>query len=441
MNKTLLIIKREYLSRVQKKTFLVTTLLVPLIFPLIIGGMAYVAVQEKLNAEAKVVQVVDETGLFDFEATSRFEFVSVELDLEQAKEAYNETGDFGLLYVPEINIDDPQGITFYSKENPSITILSDIEKEVEKSLEEMKLKRSGISKETIDSLNANISIKSINVTEEGEEKISSAGWASGMGYVTGLLIYVFLFAYGAQVMQGVIEEKNNKIVEIIVSTVKPFQLMLGKVLGIAAVGLTQILIWVLLVAIISSVTLSYFGLESGDANMAAQLTQNMPEAQASQAITNDSDVQEVIAQWQAIPFAYIAFCFIIFFIGGFLLYGALFAAVGSAVENSSDAQQFMLPIMLPIIIGFMGLFIFVLDDPHSVPSFWLSIIPFTSPIVMMGRIGFEVPVWELVLSMVLLAGGFIFTIWLAGRIYRIGILMHGTKVNYKTLGKWLVAKN
>ncbi|MGK7391537.1 MAG: ABC transporter permease [Candidatus Cyclobacteriaceae bacterium M2_1C_046] len=441
MNKILLIIKREYLSRVQKKSFLIATLLVPLIFPLIIGGMAYVAVQEKLNAEIKVVQVVDESGLLNFEETSRFNFVKVDLDLEQAKTAFSETGDFGLLYVPELNVDDPAGVTFYSRENPSITVISDIEKEVERSLEEIKLKRSGITKETLDSLKSNISIASINVTETGEEKISSAGWASGIGYATGMLIYIFLFVYGAQVMQGVIEEKNNKIVEIIVSTVRPFQLMLGKVLGVAAVGLTQILIWLVLITILSSITLTYFGFDASGADMASGVMQNLPEAQASTSLGQDPDFQQVIAQWNAIPFGYIAFCFIVYFVGGFLLYGALFAAVGSAVENQSDAQQFMFPIMLPIIIGFMGLFMFVLDDPHGGPSFWLSIIPFTSPIVMMGRIGFEVPVWELILSMILLIGGFVFTIWLAGRIYRIGILMHGTKVSYKTLGKWLMARN
>lgn len=441
MHKILLIIKREYLSRVQKKSFLIATLIVPLIFPLIIGGMAYVAKQEKMNAEVKVVQVVDESGLFDLEETPRFNFVKVDLNLEQAKEVFSETGDFGLLYVPDLSIDDPQGVTLYSSENPSMTVISDLEKEVERSLEEIKLKRSGIAKETLDSLKANVSIRSINVTEAGEEKISSAGWASGIGYITGLLIYIFLFVYGAQVMQGVIEEKNNKIVEIIVSTVKPFQLMLGKVLGVAAVGLTQILIWVVLITILSSITLSYFGLDASNADMATGMIENMPEAQVSESLAQDPDLQQVIAQWNAIPLGYIAFCFIVYFVGGFLLYGALFAAVGSAVENQSDAQQFMFPIMLPIIIGFMGLFMFVLDDPHGSPSFWLSIIPFTSPIVMMGRIGFDVPVWELVLSMFLLIGGFIFTIWLAGRIYRIGILMHGTKVNYRTLGKWLMARN
>lgn len=441
MNKILLIIKREYLSRVKKRSFLIATLLVPLIFPLMIFGMLYIAIQEKENAETRVIHVVDKSGIFDFEETTRFNFVKVEADLEQAKTAFNESSDFGLLYIPPVNVDNPEGITFYSKENPSITLISDIEQQVEESVEDIKMKRYGISKETLDSLKSNVAIQSINITETGEEKISSAGWASGIGYMTGLLIYIFLFAYGAQIMNGVLEEKTNKIVEIIISTVKPFQLMLGKVLGVAAVGLTQILIWIILITVLSTITISFFGLDSNTTAEMQNVMQNMQQAQSGQISGQNQQLQQALQQWQAIPFGYIAVCFIVYFLGGFLLYGALFAAIGSAVENQSDAQQFMLPIMLPIIIGFMGLFMFVLDDPHGSPSFWLSIIPLTSPIVMMGRIGFEVPLWQLLLSIILLIIGFIFTIWLAGRIYRIGILMHGTKVNYKVLGRWLLAKN
>jgi ABC-2 type transport system permease protein len=440
MNKILLIVKREYLSRVQKKSFLIATLLVPLVFPVIIFAMVYVAIQEKQNAEVKVVQVVDESGLFDLEENSRFKFIKVGADIEQAKMAFQETGNFALLYIPNINIDKPEGIKLYSKENPGITLINDIEKQVEKSVKDLKLERSGISRATLDSLQSNVSIQSINISETGEERLSSAGWASGIGYITGLLIYIFLFVYGAQVMNGVLEEKTSKIVEIIVSTVKPFQLMIAKVLGVAAVGLTQILIWLILVTVISTVTFSFLGIDTSSEDVSAVM-QNMSQAQAGKAFGDDPQLRHVVEQWQAIPFAYIATCFIIYFIGGYLLYGALFAAIGSAVENQSDAQQFIFPIMLPIIIGFMGLFMFVLDDPHGGPSFWLSIIPFTSPIVMMGRIGFEVPFWQLGLSIILLISGFIFTTWLAGRIYRIGILMHGTKVNYKVLGRWLMARN
>lgn len=441
MNKTLLIIKREYLSRVKKKSFLLATILVPLLFPAIIFGMIFLAIQEKENAEARIIQVVDERSVFDVDKTSRFEFVKVDADLETAKEAFSESGDYGLLYIPELNIDDPQGVVLYSMENPSITLLDEVEDALEGTLEDIKLKRSGISKETLDSLQAKVSIQSMNITETGEEKISSAGWASGIAYVSGFLIYMFLFAYGAQIMNGVLEEKNTKIVEVIVSTVRPFQLMLGKVLGVVAVGFTQILIWVVLMTVLSLAVFSFFGLDPGSASMAGEMVQTMPQGEASMEIASDPQVQRIMQQFDAIPFGYIIFCFLFYYVGGLLLYGALFAAIGSAVENASDAQQFMFPIMLPIIIGFFGLFMFVMDDPNGAPSFWLSVIPFTSPITMMGRVGFDVPVWELILSMVLLIAGFIFTIWLAGRIYRIGILMHGTKVNYKVLGKWLMTKN
>ena len=241
-------------------------------------------------------------------------------------------------------------------------------------------------------------------------------------------------------MQGVIEEKSNKIVEIVVSTVKPFQLMLGKVLGIASVGLAQLLIWIILISVLSMAVFSFFGLTSPSDAMMDQVAGNVTQASGDDFASNPK-VVEIMEMVNNIPFAYIISVFLFYFVGGYLLYGALFAAVGSAVENPSEAQQFMFPITIPLIISIIGLFMFVLNEPNGQVTFWLSIIPFTSPITMVGRLGFGVPVWELVLSMVLLVLGFLGTIWFAGRIYRIGILMHGTKVNYKTLGKWLFMKN
>ena len=258
----------------------------------------------------------------------------------------------------------------------------------------------------------------------------------GAGYVMGMMIYIFLFAYGAQVMQGVIEEKNSKIVEVVVSTVKPFQMMLGKVLGVASVGVVQFVIWIVLMTVLSTVVLGAFGLSMNPADV-----QEMATSTEASDIQSNAKVQELMSTIADIPILKITLIFIFYFIGGYLLYGALFAAVGSAVDTPADAQQFMMPIMLPIIGALMGLFMFVFEDPHGSVSFWLSMIPFTSPIVMMGRIGFGVPAWEIALSMVLLIGGFIFTLWVAGRIYRVGILMHGTKVNYKTLAKWFLMKN
>ncbi|GAA0891507.1 ABC transporter permease [Fulvivirga kasyanovii] len=425
MNKTLLIIQREFLSRVKKKSFLVATILVPLIFPALIGGIGYVMKEEAENASAEVIHVLDEQGSFNLENTDKYEFIKVSGDLESAKKALAESDDYGLLYIPDFKIESPEGFVLYAKSNPNFSTIGDIENEIEDVIKDSKLQVYNIDKEVLDKLKTKIDLRAVNISE-GEEKESDAGISFGIGYFTGFLIYIFMFAYGGQVMQGVIEEKSSKIVEVIISTVKPFQLMLGKILGVASVGLFQVLIWVVLIAVLSTVVLGLLGLE-------------IPQETAMQA--PDAETSEKFVRLLAnIPFTKIILTFIFYFIGGYLLYGALFAAAGSAVDSPSEAQQFMFPIMIPLIAGIIGMGSIV-NNPDGNVSFWLSIIPFTSPIAMMGRIGFGVPAWELALSMVLLVLGFVFTTWLAGRIYRVGILMHGVKVNYKTLVKWFMMKN
>ena len=440
MNKVLLIIQREFLSRVQKKSFLIATILTPLIFPILMGGLIYLAINEQKSVKQDVVRVVDESGRFDFTETSRFYFVESEMTIDEAKEDLNNSDDFGILHLPEFDIYNPTGIAIYTKSNPSLTMIGDLESSIKNQIEDMKLKESGVDPAVLEALKTSVSVRSINLSETGEEVESSAGLSFGVGYAGGFLIYLFIFIYGAQVMQGVIEEKSNKIVEIVVSTVKPFQLMLGKVLGIASVGLAQLLIWIILISVLSMAVFSFFGLTSPSDAMMDQVAGNVTQVSGDDFASNPK-VVEIMEMVNNIPFAYIISVFLFYFVGGYLLYGALFAAVGSAVENPSEAQQFMFPITIPLIISIIGLFMFVLNEPNGQVTFWLSIIPFTSPITMVGRLGFGVPVWELVLSMVLLVIGFLGTIWFAGRIYRIGILMHGTKVNYKTLGKWLFMKN
>ncbi|HZI26084.1 MAG TPA: ABC transporter permease, partial [Chryseolinea sp.] len=248
-------------------------------------------------------------------------------------------------------------------------------------------------------------------------------------------MYIFIFVYGAQIMQGVIEEKTSKVVEVIVSSVKPFQLMMGKIMGLASVGLLQFLIWIILITTLSSVVLGYFGLNMPQEQMMNEMSQQYPDAQLQ-----NQGTMEILNTVSEIPFGYLIFNFLFYFLGGYLLYGALFAAVGSAVDSPAEAQQFIFPITIPLLISYFGLFTFILDDPHGTISIWLSIIPFTSPIAMMGRIGFGVPAWQLILSMVSLIAGFIFTTWVAARIYRVGILMHGTKINYKVMAKWFMMK-
>jgi ABC-2 type transport system permease protein len=442
MNKVWLIIQREFLNRVQKKSFLIATILVPLIIPVIIGGLVYLAVKESETAKAETVHVLDESKLFTFEGNKKFNFVKVDLPLDQAKKVYNETNDLALLYIPAIDINKPDGISIYTKENPSIEKVGDLEANLAGQIHDLKLKEYNIDEAILKSLRPKVNLKQFNLTDTGEEKSSSSGLLYGLGFVLGILIYMFVLIYGIQIMQGVIDEKTSKIVEVIVSSVKPFQLMLGKILGIASVGLLQFTIWIVLISVLSSVSMATFG---------TRLPQQKAMEEVNKQFANDPEVKEAMGQQNGkiteflsnaseIPFAKIAFVFVFYFLGGYLLYGALFAAVGSAVDSQQEAQQFQFPVTIPLLIGYMGLFLFILRDPHGPVSFWLSVIPFTSPVAMVGRIAFGVPTWELILSMALLIGGFLLTTWVAGRIYRVGILMTGTKVSYKVLAKWFMQK-
>ena len=435
MNKIFLVLQREFMSRVKKKSFLLATILVPVLIIGLMAGMGYLAVQNQLNKEQEVVRVLDESGIFNFEQSKNYSYIIVTGPLDSAKQHFNKSEDFALIYIPDVTIDSPDGLVFYSKTSPGVSLVNGFERQIERQIKELKLKRSGLTEEQLRELETDVRMSSINLSETGGEKVSSSEFIFGIGYVMGMMIYIFLFAYGAQVMQGVIEEKSSKIVEVVVSTIKPFHMMIGKVVGVATVGVVQFLIWMILMTSISFAIMAAFGLSMNPTETAQMMQGSDVELQ------DNAKVQEIMTIINDIPIAKIALLFVFYFLGGYLLYGALFAAVGSAVDTPADAQQFMLPIMMPIIAALMGLFLFVFDDPHGSISFWLSMIPFTSPIVMMGRIGFGVPAWEIALSMVLLIGGFIFTLWVAGRIYRVGILMHGTKVNYKTLAKWFLQKN
>ncbi len=444
MNKIWLIIQREFLNRVLKKSFLITTILVPLIFPAIIGGLAYVAIKDAESAKADVVHVLDESKKFVFEDTKHFTFIPIDQTLDQAKKIYNATNDFALLYIPNLDINKPEGVLLYTKENPSIDKVGDLESLIETRIHDLKLKEYKIDEATLKSLRPQVNLKQFNLTDSGEEKSSNSGILYGLGFGLGILIYMFVLIYGIQIMQGVIDEKTSKIVEVIVSSVKPFQLMLGKILGIASVGLLQFTIWIILISVLSSGTLAYFGLKMPQKHMMEQVTNQMNNnnPQMKEAMDQqNSKVGELLGNLSEIPFGTIAFVFVFYFLGGYLLYGALFAAVGSAVDSQQEAQQFQFPVTLPLLIGYMGLFMFILRDPHGSASFWLSVIPFTSPVAMVGRIAFGVPAWELALSMILLIGGFLLTTWIAGRIYRVGILMTGTKVSYKVLAKWFMMKS
>ncbi len=442
MNKIWLIIQREFLNRVQKKSFLIATILVPLIFPAIIGGLIFIMIKESESAKADTVQVLDESKMFTFKSNKRFTFVPLDLSLDQAKKVYNETEDFALLYIPQIDINKPEGIAIYTKENPSIEKVGDLESSIENQIHDLKLKEYNIDEATLKSLRPKVNLKQFNLSDTGEEKSSSAGILYGLGFGLGILIYMFVLIYGIQIMQGVIDEKTSKVVEVIVSSVKPFQLMLGKIIGIASVGLVQFTIWIILITVLSSGTLAYFGLKMPQKQVMEQVTKQMEKDPEMKEVVEqqNSKVVELLGNWSELPLIKITLVFVFYFLGGYLLYGALFAAVGSAVDSQQEAQQFQFPVTIPLLIGYMGLFMFILRDPHGSVSFWLSIIPFTSPVAMVGRIAFGVPDWQLALSIFLLIGGFLLTTWIAGRIYRVGILMTGTKVSYKVLAKWFMMK-
>ncbi|HEV8512917.1 MAG TPA: ABC transporter permease [Cyclobacteriaceae bacterium] len=442
MNKVWLIIQREFITRVKKKSFLIVTIIVPLIIPAIIGGLVAIMMKEAESAKPDMVMIVDESGLFNLDSTKntkRFLFVPLQMQLDKAIKAYNETQDFALLYIPPFSINKPEGLTIYTQEKPSIEKIGDLESILEEKVRDLKLREFKIDKEVLQNLKTKISLNQAN-SKTG--KSSNAGILYGLGFILGILIYIFVLVYGIQIMQGVIDEKTSKVVEVIVSSVKPFQLMLGKIVGIAAVGVLQFLIWIILITFLSSGVLGYFGLKMPQKQAMEQVQKKMQQNEdIKKAIDQQNGkMNEILNNFGEIPFMKIAFVFVFYFIGGYLLYGALFAAVGSAVESMQESQQFQFPITVPLLIGYLGLFMFILRDPHGPVSFWLSIIPFTSPVAMVGRIAFDVPVWQLILSMVLLVGGFILTTWIAGRIYRVGILMTGTKVNWKVMVKWFMMR-
>lgn len=432
--------QREFLNRVQKKSFLLTTILVPLIFPAIIGVAGYILMKEVQSAKPDNVHLLDESGHFKLESTKKFTIIPVSGPIEQAKKAYMETEDFGLLYIPKTEVNDPKGVIIYTKENQSIEKMGNISTMLNNIVKDAKMERYNIDKATLqDVRSTDIDFRQVNLTETGEEKSSNTGIMYGISMVLGILIYMFVLIYGIQIMQGVIDEKTSKVVEVIVSSVKPFQLMLGKILGIASVGLLQFTIWIVLMTVVSSAVLGYFGMKMPQQQAMEQVTQQMQDEEMKEAMAQNP-AAKFMNNFSEVPFTKIAIVFIFYFLGGYLLYGALFAAVGSAVDSQQEAQQFQFPVTIPLLIGYLGLFMFVVRDPHGPVSFWLSIIPFTSPVAMVGRIAFDVPGWQLALSMILLVGGFFLTTWIAGRIYRVGILMTGAKVNFKIMAKWFMMK-
>ena len=444
MKNILLVLQREYLVRVKKKSFIIMTFLTPFLFVGFYAAVIFIAIGSK---DTKTVEVLDESQLFanQFKETDELKFRYISMSLDSAKTGFkeNKKGVDALVYIPENVLDNPKNVRIYAAKNVSLDLKNDIEKTIERQIENIKLTEAGITRKIIEDARVNVQSETISLNEEGE-KSSSSGAATVIGGICAFLIYISVFVYGTQVMRGVTEEKTSRIVEVIISSVKPYQLMMGKIIGVALVGLTQFILWILLTVLLTTGAGYIFKDKIGDNPQAKveEVQKKMPASSVSVATAStgsNNPVTEVLGAVNSLNIPYIIACFLFFYLGGYLFYSALFGAVGAAVDNDADTQQFMLPITMPIVFSFIFAQM-ALRDPDGSLAFWTSIIPFTSPIVMMVRIPFGVPAWELALSMVLLVLGFMGTIWLASRIYRVGILMYGKKVSYKELGKWIFYK-
>ncbi len=439
MNKIWLIIQREYWVRVRKRSFIIMTLLSPMLFAALMVVPALIA-SSSLFKEEKTIQILDQSKIFKekLNNTSKITFKYLDTDSVQARKNFEQSKDYALLIIPNMSINNPTGFKMIGKKNISLDVESYLEDELERIIREERMTAMGIKQEDLEKTKAKIRI----ATETQEGKESSSGVIYAVSFLGAILIYMSVLLYGVQVMRSVIEEKTNRIVEVMISSVKPIQLMLGKIIGVAGVGLTQFLLWIILTFAISSVVTAMVG---GDKLAKEQLEQ-------VKKMNRDADLQEKVEKTDMatsiekigsalsnLNIPLILGSFLFYFVGGYLLYSAMFAAVGSAGDNETEAQQFTLPVSLPLIIGFI-LAQSIISEPNSSLAFWLSMIPFTSPIVMMVRVASGVPAWELLLSMSLLVLGFLFVTWLAARIYRVGILMYGKKVNFKELAKWMFAK-
>ncbi|MDR3093221.1 MAG: ABC transporter permease [Bacteroidales bacterium] len=442
MNKTIIIIRREYLTRVRKKSFIVMTLLTPVLFAALMIIPVWFATIE--DEGIKQIAVLDSSQLFvhKIPSTDKFKFTyAKDVKLEDFKQNLSQTEFFGILYIPPYITYTPSGTEFFSYQQPPIGLTMHIANAIEKAIETEKLKTHNIENldEILKSVRTHIEIRTFRMSEDGGEKENYGGLNRIVAYGAAFLIYFFVFMFGSQVMRGVMEEKTNRIVEVIVSSVKPFQLLMGKVTGVALVGLTQFLMWVALTAVLVITAQQLF--LSGITDAALQQAGNTQMAgllagdNLSDAVVMEK-AGEILTMLQSINFGVLTGCFLFYFLAGYLLYGSLFAAIGSAVDAETDSQQFMMPITLPLIFA-MIVMVNTMQNPDGAMAFWFSLIPLTSPVVMMARIPFGVPYWELALSMLLLVAAFTGAIWLSAKIYRTGILIYGKKLTWKELWKWL----
>lgn len=441
MNKIALIIKREYLTRVKKKSFIIMTILGPLLLAGIMIVPIWLSMQKPSQQK---IEVVDESFLFKGLIPEKefIDFDYPETSFTKAQEDFYDSDFDAILYIPHNIMEGGQTVKLFYKKPLGIATEQYVASTIGKMMYNVILAKNKVDvnlvKDAETSSRINVITQKLEATGKSEKTNTGLYMALGLG--GGILIYMFIFLYGVQVMRGVMEEKTSRIVEVILSSVKPFQLMMGKIIGVALVGLTQFLLWVVLtmtlysvatITILKDIDIKQIQQKEEVIKIGADLDyMNMKKMEQPNVVT------EVWNDFKSVNIMEIALCLLFYFMAGYLMYSALFAAVGAAVDNEADTQQFMMPITVPLIFAFI-IAQTVMQNPDSSMAFWFSIIPFTSPIIMMVRLPFGVPAWEIALSMALLILGFLFTTWLAARIYRTGILMYGKKVTWRELGKWL----
>ena len=436
MNKIWLIFKREYLTRVRNKTFLLTTFLLPVAFMLFIFGSAFFAMSNK--EKQKKIAVINDPGLYVLNLKSDSSHLLFDFNNKVDSTNFAAKGYDAVLNLN--NDSTTRKFIVHSKKQLGIDAQNNIEKSLDKALEKSQLQKKGIRKEILDSItkltNGVFSIENRLTSEAGKSQGVNAQLNYGVGFGSGILIYITMFIFGAMVMKGVMEEKTNRIAEVMISSVKPFQLMMGKILGIAAVGLTQFFLWIILIFILLTAVGLFVPHQLIE--QTGEMNKNMPVGGNNAMVMKLMDLKQTASN---INWVQIISCFIFYFLGGYLFYASLFAAIGSVInEDPQEAQSLMLPITMPIIFAFI-IMSSNLNTPDSNIMVWASMIPFTSPIVMMARIPSGVPWQQLVLSMMLLIAGFLFTTWLAAKIYRTGILMYGKKATWKEMFKWALKKS
>lgn len=437
MNKIILIVQREYHTRIRKKSFWISTLLVPFLMAAIYAIPIYLSLN---NDEHKVVEIVDEYNLLHGKLASApsLTFVFKKAPFQAEKLAFNKNEADVLVQIPADLLERPS-IKIISKGNLGLGIQHTLQSLIENEVRTIKLAQAGVSMAALKANQIQVEAQTFTIDAKGSERSSSSETAMILGFIFGFILYVSVMMYGSQVMNGVIEEKSNRIIEVLISSVKPFELMMGKIIGIGLLGLTQFLLWGILTFTAASISKQFLPEKKQPDISQKQLVSKASAELQVAAKVQESPLSSLSSSVSQLPLGTLCICFLGYFLAGYLLYSSLFAAIGSAVESSSEAQQFMFPVTIPIIFSFI-LAQFIIQSPDSSIAFWASIFPLTAPIDMMVRLPFGVPNWQLALSFSLLIITFISTTWMAGKIYRVGILMYGKKSSWKELSKWLFYK-